>query len=549
MAVTQLFSPARLDRAASAAPREPSRAGSTRVERPPAFRLDGAEAAESTPVPKSVPPRSEGSKPPAEESRPAGAGRIHERPPSRSGDASTAPSDKPAPAEPPANEPKTARAPHVASSKADEVVARPEEDEARETASDKGSTAEAPIAMPEAVPRPVPPPPPVSTGAAPTFDAEAEAETPPVGAARSSGAPPLDAAAGTPTTARGATVVADPKQVASSAAGTPALGGLGSVEGPSAGAAVPPAAFAAGAEQDPATLGSEAAVPGISSGIGAEDGSTVAATGARRRLTPAVSTALPGDARVPSPLAEPAQAVATADAAPAGETDGRAEPSSETSVAPSAGKEPVTATEQPNLFAAASAPAPPAPATPSPALAAGIEAGVTGAVPSAVADAGPAAAASATATASAAPPVPLGAVPMTIAMRALQDAKRFEIRLDPIELGRIDVRLDIDRQDGSVRADLVVDRPATLALLQRDAGLLQNALSQAGLDASAGISLSLRDGSAGSQNQNPSQGQEQGGRGAPERGPLPPSGQRPARTSIDGPAPIWLRPIGIDIRI
>lgn len=90
--------------------------------------------------------------------------------------------------------------------------------------------------------------------------------------------------------------------------------------------------------------------------------------------------------------------------------------------------------------------------------------------------------------------VPLGAVPMTIGLRALGASNRFEIRLDPKELGRIDVSLDIDKDTGTVGARLVVDRPETLALLQRDAASLQQALSQTGLDASAGISLSLRGG-------------------------------------------------------
>ncbi|WP_210207092.1 flagellar hook-length control protein FliK [Methylobacterium currus] len=98
------------------------------------------------------------------------------------------------------------------------------------------------------------------------------------------------------------------------------------------------------------------------------------------------------------------------------------------------------------------------------------------------------------------PPVsvqaPLSAVPITIGMRALAGSNRFEIRLDPYELGRIDVRLDIDRQHGAVKAHLVVERPETLALLQRDAGSLQQALSQAGLDpGEAGLTFSLRDGS------------------------------------------------------
>ncbi len=64
---------------------------------------------------------------------------------------------------------------------------------------------------------------------------------------------------------------------------------------------------------------------------------------------------------------------------------------------------------------------------------------------------------------------PLSAVPITIGMRALAGSNRFEIRLDPYELGRIDVSLDIAREHGTVKAHLTVERPETLALLQRDA--------------------------------------------------------------------------------
>lgn len=95
-------------------------------------------------------------------------------------------------------------------------------------------------------------------------------------------------------------------------------------------------------------------------------------------------------------------------------------------------------------------------------------------------------------------PIPLGAVPMTIGLRALGASSRFEIRLDPKELGRIDVSIDIDKDQGTVGVRLVVDRPETLALLQRDASALQQALSQTGFDASAGVSLSLRGDEAGS---------------------------------------------------
>jgi len=96
------------------------------------------------------------------------------------------------------------------------------------------------------------------------------------------------------------------------------------------------------------------------------------------------------------------------------------------------------------------------------------------------------------------PPIPIGQVPMTIGLRSLRGSNEFQIRLDPAELGRIDVKLEIDKAHGRVMTHLVVDRPETLALLQRDAGQLQQALSQAGFDpAGGGLNLSLRgDGSA-----------------------------------------------------
>ncbi|GEP05037.1 flagellar hook-length control protein FliK [Methylobacterium oxalidis] len=98
------------------------------------------------------------------------------------------------------------------------------------------------------------------------------------------------------------------------------------------------------------------------------------------------------------------------------------------------------------------------------------------------------------------PPVPIGQVPMTIGLRSLSGSNQFEIRLDPVELGRVDVRLEIDKERGTVTTHLVVERVETLALLQRDANGLQQALAQAGLDPSeGGINLSLRgDGQPGS---------------------------------------------------
>ncbi|WP_417584437.1 flagellar hook-length control protein FliK [Pelagibacterium sp.] len=60
---------------------------------------------------------------------------------------------------------------------------------------------------------------------------------------------------------------------------------------------------------------------------------------------------------------------------------------------------------------------------------------------------------------------------------------RFEIRLNPAELGRIDVRMEMDNS-GNVVARLAVERSETLDLLQRDQRALERALSEAGLDPS-----------------------------------------------------------------
>ena len=149
------------------------------------------------------------------------------------------------------------------------------------------------------------------------------------------------------------------------------------------------------------------------------------------------------------------------------------------------------------------------------------------------------------------PPIPLGAVPMTIGLRSLSGVNRFAIRLDPVELGRIDVSLDLDKAGGKARAHLIVDRPETLALLQRDAGSLQQALAQAGFDVGAeagggGIDLSLRGETA-------SQGGRDGESASRDRSDGGPGGLggRDARPSPLDALPLrQLRAVGnLDIRI
>ena len=93
----------------------------------------------------------------------------------------------------------------------------------------------------------------------------------------------------------------------------------------------------------------------------------------------------------------------------------------------------------------------------------------------------------------AAQPVPVDAIAVEIASQARAGNSRFEIRLDPPELGRIDVRLDIDN-DGNVKSRLVIERSDTYDLLRRDQSTLERALQQAGLKTSDNsLEFSLRD--------------------------------------------------------
>lgn len=80
---------------------------------------------------------------------------------------------------------------------------------------------------------------------------------------------------------------------------------------------------------------------------------------------------------------------------------------------------------------------------------------------------------------------------------------KFHIRLDPPELGRIDVRMDVD-QTGNVTTRLTVEKSETLDLLQRDQRSLEKALAQAGLEGGkTSLEFSLRQNSS---NQRDAQG-------------------------------------------
>jgi flagellar hook-length control protein FliK len=138
--------------------------------------------------------------------------------------------------------------------------------------------------------------------------------------------------------------------------------------------------------------------------------------------------------------------------------------------------------------------------TPTDAVDAGTQ--VTGTIqpqlPTAAATAAPAGSLSVTAATNA--PVPLSGLALEIAASAKSGKSSFEIRLDPADLGRIDVRIDVDR-NGQVTSHLTVEKPETLSMLRQDAPQLQRALDDAGFKTGdSGLQFSLRDQSSSGQN-------------------------------------------------
>jgi len=85
----------------------------------------------------------------------------------------------------------------------------------------------------------------------------------------------------------------------------------------------------------------------------------------------------------------------------------------------------------------------------------------------------------------------MDALALKIAAKSTDGDANFHIRLDPPELGRIEVNLNVGA-NGNAGASLTADKPQTLDLLQRDSGALERALKDAGLDLTGGLSFSLK---------------------------------------------------------
>lgn len=90
---------------------------------------------------------------------------------------------------------------------------------------------------------------------------------------------------------------------------------------------------------------------------------------------------------------------------------------------------------------------------------------------------------------------PHGAAAMQIAQSITRNfngkSSNFEVRLDPAELGRVDVKISVDH-DKRVTASVSADNPQTLTDLRGAAREIERALSEAGLDlAQGGLSFEM----------------------------------------------------------
>lgn len=83
-------------------------------------------------------------------------------------------------------------------------------------------------------------------------------------------------------------------------------------------------------------------------------------------------------------------------------------------------------------------------------------------------------------------------VALQIQRNAAAKVDTFTMQLDPMNLGRLEVKMKFTR-DGALKAQMIAEKPETLSMLQKDAPQLQRILQQAGLDVDDGaLSFDLR---------------------------------------------------------
>lgn len=67
------------------------------------------------------------------------------------------------------------------------------------------------------------------------------------------------------------------------------------------------------------------------------------------------------------------------------------------------------------------------------------------------------------------------------------------VQLEPAELGKVEIRLKLDAKNSAARVHMTVDKPETLAMLQKDTALLERTLKEAGIETDEGsLSFDLR---------------------------------------------------------
>ena len=114
--------------------------------------------------------------------------------------------------------------------------------------------------------------------------------------------------------------------------------------------------------------------------------------------------------------------------------------------------------------------------------------------------------------------VPVTALAVENTRQATNGKTQFDIRLDPPELGRVSVRLELDGS-GQTRTHLIVERSETLDMLSTDVRNLERALQQAGLKSEPGsVSFELAQDFGGELangfRREPDKGDAQSGQGA-----------------------------------
>lgn len=107
---------------------------------------------------------------------------------------------------------------------------------------------------------------------------------------------------------------------------------------------------------------------------------------------------------------------------------------------------------------------------------------------------------------------PVRDIALHMSQHADNGINRFQLRLDPPELGRVEVRMEISAE-GKLSAVIAVERPETLDLLQRDGRALERSLLEAGLKTDGNsLSFSLK----GGRHDNPQSDGAGGAAGMPE---------------------------------